>query len=79
MEIEANQSLVVKQRYKKLGKIGEGAYGVVYKCQDLLGSTHSSFVALKKIKLDIQDDEGVPSTTIREISILQRLKHPNLV
>ena len=32
-------------------------------------------VALKKIKLDIGDDEGIPSTSLREISALKALKH----
>lgn len=36
------------------------------------------FVALKKIRLD-SEEEGVPSTAIREISILKELQHPNIV
>ena len=35
-------------------------------------------VALKKIRTDT-DDEGVPSTSIREIATLVELKHPNIV
>lgn len=36
-------------------------------------------VALKKIKLE-NEDEGVPSTAMREISILKELQpHPNIV
>lgn len=35
-------------------------------------------VAMKKIRLE-NDDEGVPSTAIREISLLKELKHPNIV
>ena len=35
-------------------------------------------VALKKIRLET-DDEGVPSTAIREISLLKELDHPNIV
>jgi serine/threonine protein kinase len=35
-------------------------------------------VALKKIKLE-SDDEGIPSTAIREISLLKELNHPNVV
>ncbi len=36
-------------------------------------------VALKKIKLDVQDDEGIPSTSVREISVLKSLAHPNII
>jgi cyclin-dependent kinase 1 len=35
-------------------------------------------VAIKKIRLEKEDD-GVPSTAIREISLLKNLKHPNIV
>ena len=36
------------------------------------------FVALKKIRLE-GDDEGVPSTAIREVSTLLELRHTNVV
>ena len=35
-------------------------------------------IALKKIRLEAED-EGIPSTAIREISLLKELQHPNLV
>jgi serine/threonine protein kinase len=58
-----------------LEKLGEGTYGVVYKAINLeTGET----VAIKKIRLEKEDD-GVPSTAIREISLLKNLKHPNVV
>nr|AAR91747.1 cyclin-dependent serine/threonine protein kinase [Eimeria tenella] len=62
------------ERYKKLDKIGEGTYGVVYKAQD----TNGNLCALKKIRLEAED-EGIPSTAIREISLLKELHHPNIV
>jgi len=65
----------ITQRYEKVQKIGEGTYGVVYKAKD---REDGKFVALKKIRLE-HEDEGVPSTAIREIAILQELKHPNIV
>ena len=34
--------------------------------------------ALKKIKLS-SEEEGIPSTAIREISLLKELNHPNIV
>lgn len=33
---------------------------------------------MKKIRLE-SDDEGIPSTAIREISLLKELNHPNIV
>ncbi|XP_030900721.2 cyclin-dependent kinase 3 isoform X2 [Melopsittacus undulatus] len=61
--------------FQKLEKIGEGTYGVVYKARN---KRTGQLVALKKIRLD-SDSEGVPSTAIREISLLKELKHPNIV
>jgi cyclin-dependent kinase len=62
-------------KYQKLEKIGEGTYGVVYKARD---TTTGELFALKKIRLEAAD-EGIPSTAIREISLLKELQHPNIV
>jgi len=62
------------EQYEKLEKVGEGTYGVVYKAQD--GEGH--IYALKTIRLEAED-EGIPSTAIREISLLKELQHPNIV
>ncbi|KAI9805929.1 MAG: Cell division control protein 2 [Sarcosagium campestre] len=64
------------ENYQKLEKVGEGTYGVVYKARDL--TVPGRIVALKKIRLEAED-EGVPSTAIREISILKEMKDPNIV
>jgi serine/threonine protein kinase len=63
------------ERYRKLEKIGEGTYGVVFKAEDKMTG---NIVALKKIRLE-HEDEGVPSTAIREISLLKELEHPYVV
>ena len=52
-----------------------GTYGVVYKAKD---TRTGEVVALKKIRLE-SEDEGVPSTAIREISLLKELKDDNIV
>lgn len=62
-------------KYLRLEKLGEGTYGVVYKCKN---KDNSELVAIKKIRLE-NEDEGIPSTAIREISILKTLNHPNIV
>lgn len=62
-------------RYNKLEKLGEGTYGMVFKGKD---KNTGKFVAIKEMKLD-QEDEGVSSTTLREISILKKMDHPNIV
>jgi serine/threonine protein kinase len=50
--------------------LGEGTYGIVYLAKDLLTETN---VAVKEIKIDHCDD-GIPSTAIREIAVLQELR-----
>jgi serine/threonine protein kinase len=61
--------------YEKLAEVGHGVYGVVYKARN---RTTNEIVGLKKIKLE-SEEEGVPSTAIREISLLKELRHHNIV
>lgn len=61
------------QKYEKLEKIGEGTYGTVFKGKNR--ETHE-IVALKRVRLD-EDDEGVPSSALREICLLKVLKSIN--
>ena len=62
-------------KYLRTEKLGEGTYGTVYKAR-VRGTP--DFVALKKIKVEAAE-EGIPSTAIREISLLKELNHPNIV
>lgn len=62
-------------KFEVIEKIGEGAYGVVYKARD---ATSNQNVAIKKIRLEHCED-GIPQTTLREISFLKELDHPNVV
>ena len=68
-----------KNRFIKLEKLGEGTYGEVYKARDKLNQEVliKKIVAIKKIKL--YDENGIPPTTLREISLLKSLSHPNIV
>lgn len=55
--------------------LGEGTYGKVYKARCCrTGNT----VAMKQMKLESQE-EGVPSTAIREVALLKELNHQHVV
>mmetsp|Transcript_43530 Transcript_43530/g.86508 ORF Transcript_43530/g.86508 Transcript_43530/m.86508 type:complete len:390 (+) Transcript_43530:122-1291(+) len=62
-------------RFHIVDKLGEGSYGRVYKAVEHL--TGEMF-ALKKIRIDYED-MGVPSTAIREVSLLKHFNHPNVI
>lgn len=61
--------------YTKIEKVGEGTYGVVFKGRH---KKTGQLVAIKKIRME-NEDEGIPSTAIREVSLLKELIHPNIV
>ncbi|CAI0413608.1 unnamed protein product [Linum tenue] len=61
--------------FEKLEQIGEGTYGQVYMAREI---ATGEIVALKKIRMD-KEREGFPITAIREIKILKKLQHDNVI
>lgn len=62
-------------KYEKLAKIGQGTFGEVFKARH---RETRKVVALKKVLME-NEKEGFPITALREIKILQLLKHENVV
>ena len=58
-------------------KLSEGTYGIVFKGNYINGNS-KTIVAIKKIKKKIRE-EKIDYTTLREISNLKELKHPNVI
>ncbi|KAK4395560.1 putative serine/threonine-protein kinase [Sesamum angolense] len=61
--------------FEKLDKIGQGTYSNVYKARDLITG---KVVALKKVRFDNLEQETVRFMA-REILVLKRLNHPNVI
>ncbi|CAH2055063.1 unnamed protein product [Thlaspi arvense] len=61
--------------FEKIEKIGSGTYSNVYKAKD---SLTGNIVALKKVRCDIRERESLRFMA-REILILRRLDHPNVI
>ncbi|KAI4369423.1 hypothetical protein MLD38_017862 [Melastoma candidum] len=61
--------------FEKIDKIGQGTYSNVYKAKDMLTG---KIVALKKVRFDNLESESVKFMA-REILILRRLDHPNII
>ena len=54
-------------KYDKISKIGEGSYGVVFKCRN---RETGSLVAIKKF-IEMDDDPMIRKIAIREVRMLK--------
>jgi CTD kinase subunit alpha len=61
--------------YSIVSQVGEGTFGKVYKARNTVSGL---FVALKRIRMESERD-GFPVTAMREIKLLQSLRHDNIV
>ncbi|XP_069193815.1 uncharacterized protein [Procambarus clarkii] len=63
------------ERYESLGVVGEGSYGLVLRCRH---KESGQTVAIKKF-LESEDDHTVKKIALREVRMLKKLRHENLV
>lgn len=61
--------------FEKLNRLGEGTYGTVYRARD---TESQGIVALKKVRIHSEKD-GFPRSSLREIRLLKKFRHPNIV
>jgi cell division cycle 2-like len=64
------------EKYDKLNDIDEGAYGWVARAKEI---ATGKVVALKRLKIEPSDRNGLPVTGLREMQILKDCKHRNIV
>lgn len=64
------------ENYDKLNDIEEGAYGWVARAKEI---ATGRVVALKRLKIEPNDRNGLPVTGLREIQILKDCSHKNIV
>ena len=69
------KQLALGIQFQAVERLGKGTYGTVYKARK---KGCDKFFAIKKIKNEL-DNEGIPSTALREIAILKKMKNPNVV
>ncbi|KAK9841368.1 hypothetical protein WJX74_004604 [Apatococcus lobatus] len=63
------------EAYQVVSEVGEGTYGVVLKC---VHRQTGNVVAVKKFK-ETEEDDQVRKTSRREVALLRRLQHPNVI
>jgi serine/threonine protein kinase len=64
----------MQNKYDVIDIVGEGAYGIVMKCKN---KETNEVVAIKKFK--DSEDEIVQKSMVRELKVLKKLKHDNIV
>lgn len=66
------------EQFEQISHIGSGTFGEVYKGKNKVTGEQ---IAIKKCKPALHDvrDTGVPSSLLREISIMKEITHPNIV
>lgn len=65
----------IEDMFETISIVGKGTYGTVYKCREI---KTNRILALKKIEI-LQETEGFPLNSIREIRILSELSDDNII
>lgn len=64
------------KEFELLEKLGEGSFGNVYKARMI---KTDQIVAVKLIKIYSETEEGIPSSILREVAVLNKLNHENII
>ncbi|WP_322906234.1 serine/threonine protein kinase [Paenibacillus sp. SGZ-1009] len=67
---------IIQQRYRIVGALGSGSYGVTYRCEDVLNN--NQIVVLKRVHPLRGGDERARLIYERECSAMSALQHPHM-
>ncbi|EER01663.1 hypothetical protein Pmar_PMAR008242 [Perkinsus marinus ATCC 50983] len=77
---EARGGSVIEAKYERLNRLGQGTYGTVSRCRN---KKTGELVAVKALltpeEMKRKSKEGFPVVSLREIGVLSRVKHRNVV
>ena len=73
-----NKVIQLPREYEAIEPVGQGAFGVVFSARESRGEGSYGFVAVKKIEVPFLNSTTARSV-LREVCVLTRLKHPNIV
>lgn len=68
-----------EERYEILGRIAAGAMGQIYLARTRLANGRRTEVALKRIKPELQKDEGFVQMFYDEARIASKMRHSNII
>lgn len=75
--LDSDARSILSELDNNKNQIGHGSFGRVYKSEYITKDNQRIEVAVKKI--NIRNSEGFPLSAIREITILKKYNHPNIV
>ena len=75
--LDSDARSILSELENNKDQIGHGSFGKVYKSEYVTENNERIEVAVKKIS--IRNSEGFPLSAIREITILKKYCHPNIV
>lgn len=76
INIDENLKKDIHRNFQEIEIIGHGSFGVVHKVKEKLSE---NFFAMKTIMFDSQENEDCLKNALKEVGIVSRCNHPNII